>query len=127
MDLSEKAAALEAAGKSDDIEYIRNNSDEALTQYIGLIDILKDYCESEEDNIEKEQISGEMLEDIMTRAVAASDDLDMDAMEGIVEELGKYDFSDDITPLVDNFKESAELMDVFTCKEIAEKILDMLA
>ncbi len=68
-----------------------------------------------------------MLEDIMTRAVAASDDLDMDAMEGIVEELGKYYFSDEIAPFIDNFKESAELMDVFTCKEIAEKILDMLA
>ena len=123
MALSEKAAALEAAGKSGDIDYIKANSAEALDEYISLTTLLKDYCE-EEDEGNREPIPDDVLTDIMNRAITASDDLDMDAMEAIVEEMKKYSYKEDISEQINEFMESAEMMDVFTCKEIAEKILD---
>lgn len=126
MELSEKAAALEAAGKSDDIDFIRENSDAALEEYISLIEVLKEYCQDDEEETVKEPITDEILKDLMNRAVSASDDLDMDAMEVIVEEINKYTYPDEYLNEIKEFRESAELMDVFTCKEIAEKVLDMI-
>ncbi|MCR4753932.1 MAG: response regulator [Lachnospiraceae bacterium] len=124
-DLAGKAEALENAGKAGDIDYIRNNSQEALDEYIALEALLHDHCADEDDAGAKPQIETDTLKTILDKTIAACDELDMDAMESIVEELRRYSYSDEIQADIDSMIESAELMDVFTCKEIAEKLLDM--
>ena len=124
MALSEKAARLEDAGKSGDIEYIRANNQEALDEYMALEPILSRYCEKEDDT-DKPVISEEVLKDILNRTIAASDDLDMDVMEGIVTELRSYTYEPEMTEDIGALIEAAELMDVFTCSEIATKLLDI--
>ncbi len=124
-DLAEKAAALEAAGKASDIEFIKNNNDEALSQYIGLVPMLKDVCGDEGEVTEKPLIEKEKLFEIMHMIETACDDLDMDAMENIVTELNSYSYDPSIEEDIKAIIESAELMDVFTCNDIAQKLLDM--
>ena len=125
MDLAGKAEALENAGKAGDIDFIRKNNREALDEYIALEPLLRDKCADEERAADKQPIDADMLKEILEKTVVACDELDMDAMENIVEQLRQYSYSDDIRADIDSMIESAELMDVFTCKEIAEKLLDM--
>lgn len=125
MELSEKAAALENAGKTGDYDYLKEYSPSALADYKALRELLKAYCEDSESDTPKQDMDTGIINDIMNRAIEASDDLDMDAMETIVDELEAYNIPEELTEDIDAFKESAELMDVFTCREIAEKILDM--
>ena len=126
IDLADKAEKLENAGKAGDIDYIRANNREALDEYEALEPVLAPYCEDENVSEEsKPAIDEATLKDILTRTMTACDDLDMDAMEAIVSEIRSYTYPDDMKETVDALVESAEIMDVFTCKEIAEKLIDM--
>ncbi len=120
--LSEEAAKLEDAGKAGDIDYIIANSSAVLGEYMALEPVLKNYCSSGE-RTEKGMIPPDMFKDILNRVISASDDLDMDAMEGIVEELRSYEYDPSIEEDISKLIESAEIMDVFTCSEIAAKLL----
>ncbi len=120
--LADKAAKLEEAGKAGDIGYIRANNSDALDEYLALKAVLREYC-APDDAGEKKIIPDDTLKDILNRTITASDDLDMDVMEGIVNELRSYSYEEDIQGDIDALIEAAELMDVFTCSEIASKLL----
>ena len=101
-------------------------SDNAAKRFLSFIRdmkaVLREYC-APDDAGEKKIIPDDTLKDILNRTITASDDLDMDVMEGIVNELRSYSYEGDIQGDIDALIEAAELMDVFTCSEIASKLL----
>lgn len=122
MSLSEKAAALEIAGNARDLETIRRDTEEMLTQYAGYLPVLAPFCEKEEEDEEgKEEISKEVLFEYFHGMKEALDDLDMDQMEAVVEQMGQYHYEGWQHEVFEELKEAVEEMDVELCETVLEK------
>ncbi len=108
-ELSEKARLLEDAGNSGDTDYIRENTEEALSLYRDYLDILSPL--SEKDDQEKELLSGDDLKG---------------AYEALRELIPQMDY-DGVEMILDNVKEyrlEAEDQKLFTELEKKLKVLD---
>ena len=120
ISLSQKAEALEKAGNARDLETIRNNTPEMLEQYIAYHPVLEPYCQEDDENSEsgKENITVEILQDFFARMKDAVDDLDMDQMEQVIQEMGRYYYEESQYELFRQLREASEEMDVDQCEEI---------
>ena len=120
ISLSEKAEALEKAGNARDLATIRNNTDEMLEQYVAYLPVLEPYCREEDENSEqnKENITADILREFFTQMKAAVDDLDMDRMEQVIQEMGRYYYEEQQYELFKQLREASEEMDVDRCEAI---------
>jgi len=116
--LSEKAAALEKAGNARDSSFIHKRTDEMLEQYRGYLAILKPYCEEKEETTEKEGVSAEALRGFFSEMRGALEELDMDKMEEVIREMGKYGYEGWQQELFDRLKTAVEDVDVDNCETI---------
>ncbi len=86
-DLSEKARLLEDAGKSGDIDYIRNNTEEALSLYRNYLTILSPLSEGGEGKtaIPEDELEGayEALRELIPQ-------MDYDGVEMVIEQVKEY-------------------------------------
>ena len=122
MSLSEKAAALEAAGNARDLKTIYKDTDAMLTQYLDYLPVLEPFCaEDEEDEEGKEAISEAALLECFRDMKNALDDLDMDRMEEVIERMGRYRYEGWQREMFEELKEAVEEVDVELCETILEK------
>ena len=121
MSLSEKAAAMEKAGNARDSAAIHKYTDEMLKQYLGYIPVLATFCEEEENEADKKDISNDVLKDFFAKMASAVDDLDMDQMEEVIDKMNGYHYEDEQRELFRKLAEAVEEVDVDLCEEILKE------
>lgn len=121
INLSNMAAELERAGNELNIEKIKKNTDQMLQKYVCYIDILKPYCEEEEDTAEKECIDKVHLNNLFDHMLEALDNLDMDRMEEVVIEMDRYSYQGVQNEYIEHLKVAVANIDVERCEEIIRK------
>lgn len=141
MELSEKAEKLEMAGnilrdqtegasKSEQEnaesrmaaeDFIAQNTEPLLAQYLYYQSVLAPYFEkTEESDADKQMISPAILIPLLARMREASDNLDMDEMERVMQELGQYQYDANEQQFLEQLKIAAAEMDVDACITIAD-------
>ena len=120
MALSEMAAALEMAGNARNSDYIHRHTQELLRLYTSYLPVLAPFCEEEVKTEEKEDISYEELLSCFMDMRQAMDDLDMDAMEGIVKRMNGYAYEDWQQEQFTHLKDAVDAMDVDVCESILQ-------
>jgi len=121
-ELSDRAAALEAAGNANDIGIILQNTDDLLSMYAHYRDILNPFFpEKQEDVKGKPPITADILTDVFVEMKQAIDDLDMDKMDDAIHTLDGYSFDDENHELYINLCEAVADMDPDACEEVITK------
>ncbi len=93
MELSEKAQDLETAGKESDIDYIKNNHDSFMKDYLRFNELLKGVFEHEESKAadESKPMADEyLLQSAYEGLKEAAENMDCDTIEDILKELSDY-------------------------------------
>ncbi len=130
MKLSELAAQMEIAGNARDTNSIRQHTDQMLSMYLQYIDVLKPlFPDTEEDEAQKPVIDIGQLLSFFSKMHEATDNLDMDEMEQIISDMGKYSYPDDQKELFEQLAVAADNIDVDTCEEVIskwEKVLEKI-
>ncbi|MGN0377219.1 MAG: PocR ligand-binding domain-containing protein [Suilimivivens sp.] len=117
--LADKAARLEQAGNEKNSGLIHELTGEMLEQYSAYISVLKPFFEeSSQNNNDGEFITEEVLDTCFAQLREATDNLDIDAMEAVVDEMKKYRYGEKETNLFARLQEAVENIDVDACEEI---------
>lgn len=90
MDLSEKAQALENAGKEGNIDYIRDNFDSFMEEYRGYKNALAGLYETEESESDKPVADSFLMESVYEAVADAAENMECDAIDEALEELSEY-------------------------------------
>ena len=121
MELSDMAASLEKAGKENDIEYIKANTDALLDRYMSYKSVLDPYVEKEEDPSDKEPANPDTLKELFGKLKSAADELDLDGMEEAAASLNAYSYPEEQAGLLEELKEAVGNIDTDSCLEIISK------
>ena len=120
ISLSEKAAFLEKAGNAREVDTIHKYTDEMLEQYIGYLEMLEPFCQDDEEDAKKSEISDDKLYSCFAKIRDAVEDLDMDQMEEVIREMDQYHYDEWQQELFSQLKEAADEMDVDRCEMILD-------
>jgi CheY-like chemotaxis protein len=115
--LSQKAAAMEAAGNAQDVERIRACTDDMLLQYRSYLSILKPYFEVDSKTQTKE-VQADELSSLFTSMRDALENLDIDHMESVIEQMNEYHYENWQKTLFDQLKDAVADVDVERCDAI---------
>lgn len=119
MELSELAAKMEQAGNRNDIEFILAHHEEMLQKYQAYEPILEKYLESPAEVIKlKEDYDGEAALRLLESMEEAIDNLNMDAMDDVVEQLEKMTLPEEQEQYFVQIKEAVEGLDVEACETV---------
>ncbi len=118
IELSDLAAAMEAASNARDIALVRSHSDEMLEIYRAFIEVLKPYVPADDEDKIGGTIERDELLRLFTEMQEAMGELDMDRMENAVHEMTRYDYDDVQAGLLERLKEANENIDVDCCEEV---------
>ncbi len=122
-ELGDKAEALENAGNSEDIEFIKANTDDLLKTFDELLKKLAPiFPESVIDRSSLPELSNEIKKELFERLKAACEDLDMDGMEEVKNDLNKYAWPSGSEADYEALCKSVDDMDVDLCEEIMGKL-----
>ncbi|MDE6917966.1 MAG: response regulator, partial [Lachnospiraceae bacterium] len=117
-ELSDRAAALEAAGNARDIDIIRQNTDDALSIYAHLHDILSPFFPEKLQDEGKPPITADILDTVFDEMRLAIDDLDMDRMDDAIHTLDGYSFDGENRELYNRLCEAVADMDPDACESV---------
>ena len=117
-ELSDRAAALEAAGNANNIDIILQNTEDALAMYQHYYDILSPYFPEKQEVEGKPPITTAILMDVFEEMKRAIDDLDMDKMDDAIHTLDGYSFHDESHELYLRLCEAVADMDPDECEEV---------
>jgi HPt (histidine-containing phosphotransfer) domain-containing protein len=119
MQLADLAARMEQAGNEQDLDQINENTAELLERYRAYQETLAPWCEEKEQIVDSgKTIDPEELKQSFTELLDAAEDLDMDAMEAILERLAQYHFAPTEKELLDQLREAVADFDTEACEEI---------
>lgn len=118
--LSEKAAAMEKAGNARDTALIRGQTEEMLAMYGAYLPVLAPLFEEQEEG-GKEEISAQALNGCFLKLSEAVDNLDMDMMEEVIAEMGRYRYAGWQQELFGQLKDAVEEVDVDGCEAIMKQ------
>ncbi len=118
MELSKLAESLEEAGNKGDITFINENADRLLADYEDFKDKLVRLGEEPEDE-QKEKISDDELKKAYKALSDVIPQMDYDAVEMILDELGSYSLPDDDSKKI---KELTKMLRVFDWDGMEELI-----
>ncbi len=122
MELSETAKKHEMAGREGNIEFIKKDFDNMITQYEALLKELGERFSEEEAPDAELRIPGEgEVEDLAQKLRDALDDFDSDTMAEIVGELLNLDLGDKRSIVLD-MKDASELFDYDAVEGLLDKL-----
>lgn len=112
MELGDFAYEIELAGKAGDIEKIQALHGKLMEWYLSYQEILAPlFPNKEEEELGKEQMNPTQLEEFLTQMLEACDELDMDAMDAVIEQMSKYRYEDRDRDLFMEMKDAVEELD----------------
>lgn len=126
-ELSDHAAALEAAGNAGDIDIILQNTDAMLSMYAHYHEILSPFFPEKQDIEGKPPITADVLTDVFAEMRQAIDDLDMDKMDNAIHTLDGYSFDDENHKLYLRLCEAVADMDPDACEEVITDWKEIIA
>ncbi|MCR4806255.1 MAG: response regulator [Lachnospiraceae bacterium] len=111
--LSEKAKALEMAGKEDDIFYIEENHDAMMAEYMSFKDALRGMIskKTEKTSDDKPRADEQLIELAISTIKEGAEDMDMDAIEEAVKDISGYLLPEDVQDKIDSIKACLEIVD----------------
>lgn len=125
--LSELAAQMEQAGNNDDIDFILAHHDELLEQYRAYEPILMKYTGApKKDKGPKSDYDAERIRSCLDSMQEAVDELDMDAMNEVMEQLEQIALLKEEEQYVQQMKEAVEEVEVEICEVIIAKWRQLL-
>ena len=117
-ELSDKAAALEAAGNAGDTDMIQKDTDSLLELYLHYIEVLAPIFPDKHDSEDKTPISVPVLMEAFDEIAQAINDLDMDQMDATVQKLDNYQFDEQGAKFYERLCEAVSDMDPDACEEV---------
>lgn len=122
-ELASIAERMEAAGNANEIELIKKVTPELLEKYIKYKDILKPYFTQEDTKKDKAQksITIKELKTFFLNMKNAMDNLDIDAMEDVINNMDNYTYSDIQKGYFEQLKNAVWDIDTEQCEEILKK------
>ncbi len=117
-ELSDRAAALETAGNTGEIDMIIHNTDDLLAMYSHYRDILSPFFPETQDKEGKPPITADVLTSVFAEMRQAIDDLDTDKMDNAIHTLDGYSFDDENHKLYIRLCEAVADMDPDACEEV---------
>ncbi len=117
-ELSDRAAALETAGNTGEIDMIIHNTDDLLAMYAHYRDILSPFFPETQDKEGKPPITADVLTSVFAEMRQAIDDLDTDKMDNAIHTLDGYSFDDENHKLYIRLCEAVADMDPDACDEV---------
>ena len=125
-ELSDKAAALEAAGNAGDTDMIQKDTDSLLELYLHYIEVLAPIFPDKQDSEDKTPISVPVLMEAFDEIAQAINDLDMDQMDATVQKLDNYQFDEEGAKFYERLCEAVSDMDPDACEEVISQWKDNL-
>ena len=119
MELSELAAFMEQAGNKNNTEFILAHHEEMLEKYQAYEPILEKYLDSPEKAVRlKEEYDDGEAQRLLGMMEDAIDNLDMDAMDNVVEQLEKMFLPEEQEQYFTQLKDAVEELDVEACEAV---------
>ena len=116
---------MEKAGKTGDLDAIREHTGELLLLFREVLSRLAPYFKEEEPKeADLPEISGDQLKEIFDRLYEACDELDMTEMEEAANELKQYAYPESIKEKMKSLYRAVDELDVEVCQEIIQEILE---
>lgn len=123
MELASMAERMETAGNTGEIELIKEVTPGMLEKYIQYKEILAPYFK------EEDMAQGELRENVNTKELSeffakmkdAMDNLDMDAMEEVINRMKHYAYNGVQSDYFEQLKNAVEDIDTEQCEEIMRK------
>lgn len=117
LELGDLAEKLEMAGKAQDIQTVQDNIATLMSMRAKILELLGPVFGQNDEGGTKEVDEAE-IKAIFERMLAASDDLDISAMEKEIEALAEYKFDDAHKAMFNELKKGVDAMDFEVCEDI---------
>ena len=126
LELSELAAKMEKAGKENDIAFILAHHKELIEKYQSYQSILGKYINVPQEEHSKTHYNAEKIKNCLFDMQDAVDNLDIDAMNQVIEQLESMELLDKEKQYFLEMSEAVEEIDVEVCEAIVEKWRQLL-
>lgn len=117
-DLAYTAEQMEAAGNAENAALIHKITPGMLEEYMFYKGILAPYFIKEEEEQSGRAAEREEMAALFDRMAEAMENLDMDAMELVVRDMGQYSYSEAQSGIFEKLKNAVEDIDTERCEEI---------
>lgn len=118
--VSELAAALEKAGNDGNIEFIKNNTEEMLSEYRDLKKLLQPYFSDDNAKERRYAEQSEIIE-MLDEMQEAIDNFDTLQIDEVIDKMSGFDYSDEQQACFESLKQAAEISDIDSCAEAAAR------
>lgn len=123
MELGDMAEALEKAGKADDIDTIKADTDKTMTVFKELLDKLSEFFgDTGEDAADKPLIDRDTLDSLLDELEADCDNLDLDGMESVDAKLMDYSYNEEMHDDIEALHKAIADIDTDVCMEIIQRL-----
>lgn len=118
LELAQVAEQMEAAGNAENGVLIHKITPGMLEEYMFYKDILAPYFSREEEAQSGRAAENDEMLELFKQMKEAMENLDMDAMEKVVREMGQYSYGDTQRSIFEKLKNAVEDIDTEKCEEI---------
>ena len=119
LDLAQTAEQMEAAGNAENAALIHKITPGMLEEYMFYKGILAPYfTKEEEEQGDRAAADQSEMETLFTQMEEAMENLDMDAMEVVIQEMAHYSYDDAQRKFFDELKNAVEDIDTEACEKI---------
>ncbi len=126
LDLAQVAEQMEAAGNAGNAALIHKITPGMLEEYMFYKGILAPYFVKQEEEQSGRAAKSDEMSVLFGEMKEAMENLDMDAMEKVIKDMGQYSYSDAQRDIFEKLKNAVEDIDTERCEEILnewEKVL----
>ncbi|MFG6336149.1 MAG: PocR ligand-binding domain-containing protein [Lachnospiraceae bacterium] len=126
LDLAQVAEQMEAAGNAGNAALIHKITPGMLEEYMFYKGILAPYFVKQEEEQSGRAAKNDEMSVLFGEMKEAMENLDMDAMEKVIKDMGQYSYSDAQRDIFEKLKNAVEDIDTERCEEILaewEKVL----
>ena len=121
LDLAQVAEQMEAAGNAGNAALIHKISPGMLVEYMFYKVILAPYFVKQEEEQSGRAAKNDEMSVLFGEMKEAMENLDMDAMEKVIKDMGQYSYSDAQRDIFEKLKNAVEDIDTERCEEILDE------
>ena len=118
LELAQVAEQMEAAGNAKNAALIHRITPGMLEEYMFYKGILAPYFVKEEESQSGRAAENEEMIELFEQMKEAMENLDMDAMEKVIQDMGQYSYGDAQRDIFERLKNAVEDIDTEKCEEI---------
>ncbi|MDE7197800.1 MAG: acetyltransferase, partial [Lachnospiraceae bacterium] len=118
LELAQVAEQMEAAGNAENGALIHKITPGMLEEYMFYKGILAPYFAKEEEAQSGRAAENDEMSALFSQMKEAMENLDMDAMEKVVRDMGQYSYGDAQRSIFEKLRNAVEDIDTEKCEEI---------